>query len=49
MNSILRDLMAVFSGKEPSDFTDKEVQGFKIVFISITLISATLTYSKLFY
>lgn len=48
MNSILRDLMTLFYGGKPSDFTDKEVTGFKIIFFLVIAGTALITYSKKF-
>ncbi|WP_341906284.1 hypothetical protein [Fluviicola taffensis] len=48
MNSLIRDLMALFSGQDPGGFTDKEVSGFKLVLGILITISVIITYSKLF-
>lgn len=49
MNSLIKDLMTLFSGTDPQEFTEKEVKRFKVVLIIVVIVAGVITYSRAFY
>lgn len=48
MNSLIKDLMTLFSGTDSQEFSEKDVNRFKVVLIIAVTIAVTITYSKVF-